>query len=48
MWSNCQHLLGGAIDTVNMTLSLPPHQDNRLKVILAGIIYIQKWIGVNK
>ena len=48
MWSTCQVLLGWIIDTVNMTLSLPPHWENRFKEILAGMPCSQKRIGVNK
>ena len=39
---------GCFIDAVNMTLSLPPHQENRFKDIPAGISYIQKRIFVDK
>ena len=31
MWSTCQVLLRWVIDTVNMTLSLPPHRENHFK-----------------
>ena len=33
---------------VNMKLSLPPHRENRVKIILAGITSRQKHIGVKK
>ena len=33
---------------VNMTLSLPPHQENRFEEILKGIPCSQKRIGVDK
>ena len=45
---NLTGLLEWVIDMVNMTLSLPPHQDNRFKEILAGIPCNQKWIGLDK
>ena len=41
-------LLGWVLDTVNMILSLPLHQENRFKEILAGIPSGQKQIGVEK
>ena len=37
MWKTCQILLGWLIDTVNMTLSLPPHRENCSKEILVRI-----------
>ena len=47
-WSTYQVLLGWVIDTVNTTLSLPPHREKRFKKILMGIPQIQKCISVNK
>ena len=48
IWSTCQVLLGWVIDMVNITLSLPPRQENRFKEILAGIPCSQKRIGMDK
>ena len=48
MWLNCQVLLEWAIDTVNMTLSLPPHHDSRFKDIMAVIPTSQKRTEVDK
>ena len=48
MWLNCQVILEWAIDTVNMTLSLPPHHDSRFKDIMAGIPTSQKRTEVDK
>ena len=48
MWSTFQVLLGWVIDTFNIKLSLPPHQENRFKEILAEITTSQKRIGVDK
>ena len=47
-WSTCKVLLGWVIDKVNMMMSLPPHWENRIKDILAGIPCSQKRIGVDK
>ena len=47
-WSNCQFLLEGTIDMVNMTFSLTSQQESCFKEILAGITTIQKLIGVDK
>ena len=40
--------MGWVIDTVNITLSFPPHQENRFKKILAEIPTSQKRIGIDK
>ena len=46
-WSICQVLLRWVIYTVNMTLSLPPHQEKRFKEILFVITTNHKRIGVD-
>ena len=45
-WSTCQVLLKWVIDIIKMALSLPPHQENRFKETLIGILCIQKRIDI--
>ena len=47
-WLTYQVLLEWVTDMVNMTLSLPQHQENRFKYILAEIYTSQKRIGIGK
>ena len=47
-WSTCKLLLGWVVDTINMTISLPPHRANRFRDILAEIPATQKRISVDK
>ena len=36
-WSTCQTMLGWIVDSVNMTIFLPPHRVVRLKEIASSI-----------
>ena len=36
-WSTCQTMLGWIVDSVNMTIALPPHRVERLKEIAHAI-----------
>ena len=47
-WTTCQVLLGWVIDTVNMRLSLYPHQGNRFKDIPEEVSSRHKRINVEK
>ena len=47
-WSTYQFLMAWLKQTVNMTLSLPSHRENRFRYILAEIPTNQKRIGVDK
>ena len=47
-WSTCQILLGWMVDTVNMTLRLPPHRSSRLKTKTSipphqGRVSVKNW-----
>ena len=47
-WYICKILLGWVVDTVNMKVYLPPHQENYFREILSAIPCTQKQIGVDK
>ena len=47
-WGTIKLILGWIIDTVNMTISLPPHRVERLAEILASIPIDQKRTSVRK
>ena len=47
-WSTVKTVLGWIIDTVAMTIQLPPHRQERLGEILASLPASQKRIGVTK
>ena len=47
-WSTCQVLLGWIVDTINMTITLPPHRVERLHEILSAIPRSQRRISVDK
>ena len=47
-WSTLKVMLGWIIDTVNMTIKLPPHRETRLGEILSEIPRTQKRISVKK
>ena len=48
MWYTCKTLLGWLVGIANMTLSLPPHQVERLKYILDEIPPTQQRISIDK
>ena len=47
-WSTLKVMLGWIIDTVSMTVDLPPHRAERLAEILASIPVTQKRTSVRK
>ena len=47
-WSTCQTMLGWIVDSVNMTIALPPHRVARLKEIIHAIPRTQRRVGVDK
>ena len=47
-WSTLKVMLGWIIDTVSMTVHLPPHRAERLAEILASIPITQKRTSVRK
>lgn len=47
-WSTIKIILGWIIDTVNMTIQLPPHRVERLAEILSSIPVTQKCTSVRK
>jgi len=47
-WSTIKTMLGWIIDTVNLTIHLPPHRAQRLAEILASIPLTQKRTSVRK
>ena len=47
-WLTFQVILGWVVNTVKMTLYLPPHWENRFNEVLAGIPHSQKHIGEDK
>ena len=47
-WSTCKKILGWIVDTVSMTISLPPHRQQRLHDILYSIPPQQKRISIKK
>ena len=47
-WSTIKVMLGWIIDTINMVIKLPPHQEERLAEILTSIPCTQKRISVKK
>ena len=47
-WSTCQVLLGWIVDTINMTITLPPHRVERLHEILSATPRSQRRISVDK
>ena len=47
-WSTIKVMLGWILDTVNMVIKLPPHQEERLAKILSSIPRTQKRISVKK
>ena len=47
-WSTCQTMLGWIVDSVNMTITLPPHRVARLKKIVHVIPRTQRRVGVDK
>ena len=46
--STCQTMLGWVVDSVNMTIALPPHRMARLKEIVSSIPSTQHRVGVDK
>ena len=48
LWSTCQTILGWIFDSVNMTITLPPHRVARLKEIVSSIPFTQHRVGVDK
>ena len=48
LWSTCQTTLGWIVDSVNMTIALPPHRVVRLKEIISSIPCTQHRVGVDK
>ena len=47
-WSTCQTMLGWIVDSINMTITLPPHGVARLKEIVSSIPHSQCRVGVDK
>ena len=47
-WYTCQTLIGWIVDTINMTITLPPHQLARLEAIMSAIPRSQSRMGVDK
>ena len=47
-WSTLKTMLGWILDTVNMTIKLPQHREERLGEILSEIPRTQKQISVRK
>ena len=47
-WSTKKHVLGWILDTVNMTIELPPHRIERLQEILHSIPKTQRRVSVKK
>ena len=45
--STCQTMLGWIVDSVNMTIALPPHRVTRLKEIVHAISRTQRRVGVD-
>ena len=41
-------MLGWIVDSINMTIALPPHRVERLKEIVHAIPRTQQRVGVNK
>ena len=48
LWSTIKVILGWIIDTVTMTIQLPPHRIERLSEILSSIPVTQKRTSVRK
>ena len=47
-WSTCHTMLRWIVDSVNMTITLPPHHVARLKEIVSSIPSTQHSVGVDK
>ena len=47
-WSTCQTMLRWIVDSVNMTIALPPHRVAHLKEIIHAIPHTQRRVGVDK
>ena len=47
-WSTCQTILGWIVDSVNMTITLPPHRVALIKEIVSSIPCTQRRVGVDK
>ena len=47
-WSTCQTMLGWIVDSINMTIALPPNHVARLKEIVHSIPRTQQRVGVGK
>ena len=47
-WSTCQTMLGWIVDSINMTIALPPNHVARLKEIVHSITRTQQRFGVDK
>ena len=47
-WSMIKVMLGWILDTVNIEIKLPPHQEERLAEIFSSIPCMQKRISVKK
>ena len=47
-WLTFQIMLGWIVDSVNMTIALPPHRMARLKEIVHAIPCTQRRVGVDK
>ena len=47
-WSTCQTILGWIVDSINMTIALPPHRVTQLKYIVHAIPHTQQRVGVDK
>ena len=47
-WSTCQTMLGWIVESINMTITLPPHRVARLKEIVSSIPRSKRRVGVDK